>query len=69
MNMNLIMIAALKNLNWFRKKISNSDIIFHNAKLNELLGYVIYSTLDIWTHNEDFETLNILHFNVKDTSD
>jgi len=30
---------------------------------------VTNSVVDIWTHKEDFETLNILHFHVNDTSD
>jgi hypothetical protein len=42
--------------------------MFHNAELSELSGYIANSTVDIWTHKEDFETLNILHFHVNNNS-
>lgn len=32
-------------------------------------GYVTNSVVDIYTHREDNETLNIIHFHVNDTSD
>jgi hypothetical protein len=37
--------------------------------LNDILGYVEGTVLDIWTSKIDEETLNILHIHVNDTSD
>lgn len=37
--------------------------------LNEKYGYVAGTTVEIWTQMIDFETINIIHFHVNDTSD
>lgn len=37
--------------------------------LNEKYGYVAGTKVDIWTQVMDFETINIIHLHVNDTSD
>jgi len=43
--------------------------MFQDLVLNEVKGYVTGAIVDIWTQTIDFETLNIIHFHVNDTSD
>lgn len=54
-------------------KSLRSEVRFSDMTQQEITGYVEGSTVDIWTQidptDQAFETLNILHIHVNDTSD
>ena len=57
------------NISYIVNRALRTEILFHDLVLNERYGYVAGTKVDIWTQVIDFETINIIHFHVNDTSD